>query len=579
MTDIIYKLQVNDRNYTSWTVYETTHFTPVEITSIEPISTKMFSNDFFKITSENKVEIIHSSTRSNTIPGVLLLDGNKTYGRKNGKLLYKCLPDDLKLPAFLIPYELKQIGFSKVFVNLYVTFHFVDWNEKHPHGQLSQVIGPVNLLDHFYEYQLYCKSLHVSLQKFQKDTSKALQKNSHDAFINSISAKHPSIQNRTDPKWFVFSIDPSCSLDFDDAFSIQPIQEDGTQLVSIYIANVTVWLDVLNLWDSFSKRISTIYLPDRKRPMLPSILSDCLCSLQINCSRIAFVMDVTIKEGEIKDVQYHNAVIRVSKNYVYEDAELLTNIHYTNLMNCTKQLVKKYRYLRQLKDSHDLVSYWMILMNNYCAQEMVKYKNGIFRSMSVQSTTDSIDVPSEVPEEVAKFIQIMKHSSGQYINGKELEMDSNINMRHHYLELDNYIHITSPIRRLVDLLNIIQLQQNLGILQLSEKATAFYKRWLQDLDYINVTMQSIRKVQMDCSMLDLCVNHPKMMEKEYDGYVFDKLVRKDGLYQYNVFLPELKLSSRLMIRDDIKNYSVQKFRLYLFHNEEKFKKKIRLQMI
>ena len=34
------------------------------------------------------------------------------------------------------------------------------------------------------------------------------------------------------------------------------------------------------LWRSFTKRVSTIYLPDKKRPMLPTILSDCLCSLQ-----------------------------------------------------------------------------------------------------------------------------------------------------------------------------------------------------------------------------------------------------------------------------------------------------------
>ena len=63
------------------------------------------------------------------MPGVLLLDGNKTYGRqkngnkiKQGKLLYKCIPDDMRLPAFLVPYEIKNMGFSKVFKNLYVLF-------------------------------------------------------------------------------------------------------------------------------------------------------------------------------------------------------------------------------------------------------------------------------------------------------------------------------------------------------------------------------------------------------------------------------------------------------------------------
>ena len=30
---------------------------------------------------------------------------------------------------------------------------------KHPHGELLQVIGDVDRLEHFYEYQLYCKNL------------------------------------------------------------------------------------------------------------------------------------------------------------------------------------------------------------------------------------------------------------------------------------------------------------------------------------------------------------------------------------------------------------------------------------
>ena len=77
--------------------------------------------------------------------------------------------------------------------NLYVTIEFIDWTDKHPHGRLNNVIGPVNILDNYYEYQLYCKSLNASIQKFQKDTSKALEKytqndkNSHEDFIKSIN--------------------------------------------------------------------------------------------------------------------------------------------------------------------------------------------------------------------------------------------------------------------------------------------------------------------------------------------------------------------------------------------------------
>ena len=576
----VFKIYVNDRSYSSWNIFETANFQPVNL-EINPSENKLFSNDVFSIDNAKNVKLIHSSVRSGTsMPGVLIINGNKTYGRQNkhkndqkreGRLLYKCIPDDMRLPPFLVPYEIKNIGFSKVQINLYVTFSYVEWNNKHPIGLLNQVIGPVDVLDNFYEYQLYCKSLNSSIQKFQKDTTIALQdKSSHETFIESIKDKFSCIENRTD--WHIFTIDPPKSLDYDDGFSIKQLDNDIQQL-SIYIANVTILMDVLNLWDSFSRRISTIYLPDRKRPMLPTVLSDCLCSLQENHNRFAFVMDIFIQNDEIIQIKYSNCMIKVYKNYSYEEPSLLINQNYIKLMDTTKKLSKKYKYINNVRNSHELVCYLMILMNYNCATEMIIYKAGIFRSTIIKK---EFSVPDNIPEDVGKFIKIWNSSSGQYINGEELDSKQ---IRHEMLELDAYIHITSPIRRLVDLLNIIKFQQNTGIIQLSESANKFYNKWLGDLEYINTTMRSIRRIQVDCTLLDLCANNIDIMEKEYDGYLFDKILRNDGLFQFMVFLPELKLSSRITLRDNIDNFENKKFKLFLFNDEASFKKKIRLHLI
>jgi exoribonuclease R len=566
-----YKVYISDRKYTSWEIFETATFQKVNI-KINPNECKLFSNDVFSF-DNNTVKIIHSTVRSSSpMPGVLIINGNKTYGRnKNGKLLYKCVPDDMRLPSFLVPYEIKHVGFSKVFINLYVTFDFFNWEDKHPHGRLSNVIGPVDILDNYYEYQLYCKSLNASIQKFQKDTSKAIEKNSHEEFIKSIKDKFPCIEDRTNSEqWHIFTIDPKNSLDFDDGFSIRNVENDIQQL-SIYISNVTIWMDVLNLWDSFSRRISTIYLPDKKRPMLPTILSDCLCSLQEKVTRIAFVMDIFIKDNDIIDVKFSNCFIKVIKNYCYEEEALLNNDKYKHLFDTTKKISKKFKYINNVRNSHEVVCYLMILMNYYCATEMIKYNTGIFRSTVMKR---DFLVPDTVPEDVAKYIKIWNSATGQYVDGTKITVK-----RHELLDMEAYIHITSPIRRLVDLLNIIKLQKTMSIITLSDNAYNFYDKWLNDLDYINITMRSIRKVQCDCTLLDLCANVPETMEKEYDGYVFDKINRNDGLYQYIVFLPELKLSSRITLRDNFDNFENKKFKLYLFNDEESFKRKIRLQFI
>jgi len=576
---MIFKIHVNDRSYNSWEVFDTNKFVKVEV-DINPIENKLFSNDVFSI-DNNKVNLLHSSIRTGpAIPGVLVLDGNKTYGRERktstaknsvGRLLYKCIPDDIRLPAFLVPYEIKNMGFSKVFKNLYVTINFEDWEDKHPRAKLDNVIGPVDILDNFYEYQLYCKSLNSSIQKFQKDASKSLESKSHDGIIETIMKKYPTIQDRTNQKfWNIITIDPLNSQDYDDGFSIVEL-ENGVKQLSVYISNVTIWMDVLNLWNSFSRRISTIYLPDKKRPMLPTILSDCLCSLQENVRRVAFVMDVFIKEDEIIDIKFCNAVIKVSNNYVYEDAKLLGNQKYHDILDAAEKLSKTYKYINNVRNSHELVCYLMILMNYHCAKELIKHKTGIFRSTIIKR---EFSVPDTLPEEVGKFIKIWNSASGQYIDGSEI-----VDTRHELLDVDAYIHITSPIRRLVDLLNMIKFQSTLGVIHLSEHSSNFYCKWLNEIDYINTTMRSIRKVQCDCSLLDLCNNSPEIMEKVYDGYLFDKIYRNDGLYQYIVFLPDLKLSSRITLREDVDNFSTKKFKLYLFNDEEKFKRKIRLHLL
>jgi len=577
MTHPVYKVHINDREYTEWTYINMTDLKDIKIETLNPVEKKLFTNDVFSFDSEkNELKILHSSVRvSKNIPGVLVLKGSKTYGRsENGKLLYKCIPDDRRLPTFLIPYEMKNVGFSKVFINNYITFNFIEWKDKHPRGVISQTIGSVDVLDNFYEYQLYCKSLNASIQNFTKDTSKALKNHAHDAFIENVSKKHPEIVDRTDKStWRIFTIDPPSSLDYDDAFSIRFL-DNGIQQLSIYISNVTIWMDVLNLWDSFSRRISTIYLPDRKRPMLPTILSDCLCSLQSNHTRLAFVMDLFIRGDDIIDIKYSNCKINVYKNYCYEEQSLLADKNYQDVFELTKTISKKYKYINNVRNSHEIVCYLMILMNYNTAKELMMKKNGIFRSTIMKR---DFNPPDNLPEEVGKFIKIWNSSAGQYIDASCLEDGQTIS--HDLLEMDAYIHITSPIRRLVDLLNIIQFQNNSGIINLSENASLFYKKWLNELEYINTTMRSIRKIQNDCNLLNMCNATPEIMEKTYKGYVFDKIVRNDGLFQYVVYLPELKMASRVTFRENIENYSLCDYKLFLFLDEERFKKKIRLHLI
>jgi hypothetical protein len=244
------------------------------------------------------------------------------------------------------------------------------------------------------------------------------------------------------------------------------------------------------------------------------------------------------------------------------------------LLEKVKKFSAKFKYINNIENSHDVVSYLMIFMNYQCATQLLKRNTGIFRSTIV--TDENVIVPTSIPENVAKFIKIWKSTTGQYVDGSKLQHQS---VKHDILNIDAYIHITSPIRRLIDILNIIKFQQALNLIELTQWSQIFYNKWLNELEYINTTMRSIRKLQCDCNLLDLCENDVNMLEKLYDGYVFDRIDRNDGLYQYVAFINELKISAKITIREKINNFECCKFKLFLFNDEERFKKKIRLQIV
>lgn len=111
--------------------------------NINPIQHRLFSNDVFYYEEEtHQVTLFHSTVRVTIIPGILVLEGNRTYGRyQNNKLLYKCIPDDKRLPVFLVPYKINQQTFRKNIVNQYVIFECKEWtpHQKHPIGSLKHV--------------------------------------------------------------------------------------------------------------------------------------------------------------------------------------------------------------------------------------------------------------------------------------------------------------------------------------------------------------------------------------------------------------------------------------------------------
>jgi exoribonuclease R len=542
---------------------------------LDAVEQKLLDGDLFDF--RKAVTLVTSPIRSaHSIPCVLVLKGQKTYGRhpKSNKLLYKCVPNDRRVPTFLVPYEIKNVGFSKIYQNLYVTVQFHDWLTKHPTARLTEAIGPVNEPAFFYSYQLKCRGLDVSIQPFSKKTLLAI-KEKGSSLTAAAACANANAEDRTHV--YAFTIDPEGSQDFDDAFSIsETCDPSGSVVISIYISNVPLVLEHLGLWSSFADRISTIYLPDYKRPMLPPVLSDDLCSLKAGHDRVVFTADVRISADgtAVEHISFGNAIVRIRKNFVYDEPGLLKNPHYQRLTELVRTLSVSAAtpYLSHVQDSHDVVGFLMILMNHQCARHFVETKTtgAIFRRCGASALSSPLAAP---PVEVADSLRLWQSTAaGEYVLADRCSP-----LSHDVLNLDSYLHITSPIRRLVDIINMVQFQRNR--VRFSPSCLQFCEKWssVSSLVRINDTTRMIRRLQTECDLLHCFHKNPLSSLKTYEGYAFDWLTLDGDRYQATVFLPDLKLTSRVVFESPQSEYSKGQYKLFLFKDEERFMKKVRLQ--
>ena len=580
---------------------------------------------------DEKAELLTHIQQYTLFAGILILENNKTYGRTENKkrLLYKCIPNDKKLPPFLVPYDIK-LEFSKHLINKYVVFKYDHWKTEHPRGIIQEVIGNIDKLEAFYEYRLYCKNLHISNKEFTKKTQQLFRPECEDEYIQQIIQKNArfirydttllGVEGATkgatkggiQEDKYIFTIDPQNSEDFDDGFSIECSPDTTT--ITIYIANVFLWLETFQLWQSFAplknsskegmwengvcKRVCTIYLPDRRRPMLPTILSDNLCSLLKNKLRFAFCMDVVIdnKTNSILSTDFYNSLIRVNKNFVYEEHALLKNKHYKKLLEMTNKLARMETNKTHENNSRDVVSYWMVFTNKTCAEKLYDKKVGIYRIIDEtnqhqkhqrfqdkNSHISSYENDSTISKETKQFIQHWLSICGKYAVFSE----DRSNIEHSLLSKEDeicsgelYIHVTSPIRRLVDLLNQMLYLIHYHLCSPSDSAIQFLEECIKDIETINEKMKSSRKVERECEVVRKCLTNPNILETSHDAYIINKSIwrKKNGApkesdldeeqisgkikYKYVLYLEHERIILTMKTEESKELYKKYKVRLY-----------------
>ena len=133
------------------------------------------------------------------------------------------------------------------------------------------------------------------------------------------------IQHRMDLRGIpIFTIDSAETKDIDDAISLMKLNDGGYEL-GVHIADVSHYVKPDTALDKEAfERATSIYYADKVIPMLPKQLSNGICSLNEDETRLAFSCLMQLDEaGNIRQYRFVKTVIRSRVKGVYKEINAL----------------------------------------------------------------------------------------------------------------------------------------------------------------------------------------------------------------------------------------------------------------
>ncbi len=313
-----------------------------------------------------------------------------------------------------------------------------------------------------------------------------------------------------------FTIDPKDAKDFDDALSIQKL-DNGNWEIGVHIADVTHYVKPKSVIDKEGyNRATSVYLVDRVVPMLPERLSNGLCSLRPNEEKLCFSVVFELDENaHMVNSWIGRTIIYSDRRFTYEEAQEIIETGEGDFSEEVLQLDKLAKNLRrkrfqsgaisfervevkfeiddkgkplsvffkESKDAHKLIEEFMLLANKRVA-EFVALKE-VNESKASNAKTFVYRVHSNPdPEKFENFARFARKFGYQIMSASDDKISSSINkllqdiegkkeqniletlairtmakasystknIGHYGLAFKNYSHFTSPIRRYPDMM-------------------------------------------------------------------------------------------------------------------------------
>lgn len=457
-------------------------------------------------------------------------------------------------------YQVKLVNPEKAIIGSIVIAKICDVSlEKHLVLLIDKVIGDINhpgddILAIVYEYNIKTT--------FNEETL-------NEANKIGLSVKESDLVNRRDLTNELFiTIDGKDAKDLDDAISVKKLDNDNYKLL-VAIADVSYYVKENSFLDKEALlRGTSIYLTDRVIPMLPSILSNGICSLNANILRLVIVCEMEInKKGQNISYNIYPAIIKIKRRMNYDEVNDAFNNKkpsfinsnpeiYSMLLNALKlhNILKKYKYeagvvdfdlneskiiinksgkieniLIKFRDKAEMLIesfmvranetvadaiYWMNLPFIYRVHHQPKLKKiqEVYTILKMMGFNFKRKVTSVYSKDLQQTLEMIKNQpwfqviSTLFLRSMEKASYDVNNTGHFGLASSCYTHFTSPIRRYPDLVVHRMLRKYLFEKEINSKTIDVY------MPILNFQAQQSSKCEIKALECERAVEQMKKAE-------------------------------------------------------------------
>jgi hypothetical protein len=382
----------------------------------------------------------------------------------------------------------------------------------------------------------------------------------------------------------VITIDPIGSIDLDDGFSFN--YDNIYYYLDIHIADPVSWFDFSNpimiqIFEELQKRLQSCYIVQTTQinptHLLPHKIVELISLLEINSDStikyrraISFCFKISKQTKKIDNFELKFTKISNIKNYSYEnyDKYINSNIEKKNeLVQLSNDLIEliglKFDSIPiEIDISHKMIEIFMILTNWYGGNYLLNNikSNPILRTQNANDLNDLNDLDKNInliPEYARPFLS----TSANYT---ESNKESNI---HYSLGISNYAHLSSPMRRFIDMINHMGFHQT--------NLDKYFN--LNNLELINQTIKTQRKIANCHDLVKFIKLNPT--SNKFKACLFDWINHNNSnkitgllvLYQQEYkFIKMVNIEIPLIEKmSEIKKY--MEFDIELYYNSNNFK--------